>query len=167
MLDYLPHVIPVPDCPVTMISGAPGSGKSTWVRARCSVGEIVIDVDEIKGEITGSSLRSHWQDDMALAELSIEMRNDMLRSLSGTDATHCWFIVCAAEQHVRRHWIRLLRCESLVLDPGLEVVLERIERDPDRRGAVEFHKQLALKWYESYSGCVESMVIDGQQSKTA
>lgn len=72
---------------VTLVTGPPAAGKSTWVRERAARGDLVVDLDEI----AGGHDRTPAQTRAALAEA--QRRESAAASHSG-DA---WVIRCAAD----------------------------------------------------------------------
>lgn len=107
--------------PLTIVSGPPASGKTTYVRDRAGPGDIVIDLDSIMARLRPGY--EHWaQDglDKGLFNRAIRERNDMLGALSKATNGKAWFIVSAPSHQERAWWHRKLGGSVVLLHPGVE-----------------------------------------------
>lgn len=116
--------------PLTIVCGAPGSGKSTYVRANAGPRDRVICFDTIMRRLTGRP--EHHHDGRYVAR-ALELRNAMLRELAN-DYQHeaAWFIVVAARPADRRKWRARLRGKVVLMDTPLVECIRRIKLDPAR-----------------------------------
>jgi len=106
---------------VTLITGPPCAGKTTWARDRAQPGDIVLDQDAI-----GAAAMSRGLDHVAAM----------------TDGT-AWVIRCCAGQHNRVRLAAQIRATDTVhLQPPAEVLLARARqrRHPAR------HVQAVRQW---------------------
>ncbi len=133
--------------PVTIVCGAAGSGKSTYVATHLSDGDIVIDLDAIRLSL-GLSLDDKSTD--AIGEC-LATRNRMLDALHTkiTDK-QAWFIVSEPVGLFREDWAKMLGAEKvLVMMTPLNECLSRI--NATRSG---FHKVKSLHaaqvWWDKY-----------------
>jgi predicted kinase len=145
--DLLPSLIPL-----TVICGAPGSGKSTLANERASERDLVIDLDVIKAQVTGSRIYER-QDDKAW-NAAIVKRNQILYDLGRKRmAKQAFFIISAPSANERRWWKDALRPkEIIVLDTLAEVCIERIKADPRRPVEVQVrHIEAVKSWWQRYT----------------
>ena len=118
--------------PITIVCGAPASGKTTWVKDRAKAADIVIDLDDIAGR------RVQKKD---LSDV-LRKRNTLLGTLHLRKRGAAYFIVSAPTQAERNWWAGKLNGTVHLLDPGEAVCINRaIERGtPEVISAIK-------KWY--------------------
>lgn len=124
--------LPKPNYPVTLVAGPPGAGKTTYVKEHAQKGDVMCDLDMFRPG--AASLRE------AVAD-----RNRELRSL--TECQRLWFIAMAPEPWERRHWSDTLGADVLLIMPGLETCLMRIQGDGRD---VEGRMKGAHSWFRRY-----------------
>ena len=145
---FWPTLLRAPAMPVTLVCGPPASGKSSYVTANAGASDVVIDVDEIAREISGSA-RNPSRDIRykALAE-----RNRRLAELADNfEARAAWFVTTSAAGLLRERWARLLRAQRvlLILTPR-SVCMDRMIRDPERRLHIKMQTDILDKWWRNY-----------------
>ena len=90
-----PELLPKPTCKVWLICGPPASGKSTYVRANASKGDIVIDLDGIAREYGMGRERLSEATAMLLLD-----RNERLAALATEPPTStAWVIMGGASRN--------------------------------------------------------------------
>lgn len=104
-------------CPLTIVFGPPGSGKSTLVQEQAGAGDLIIDLDEIIADLAGAPI---YQAGAEWLNPGLHERNVMLGSLKD-ERRPAWFIVTGAGQADRDWW-------SAKLKPGHTTVLAVDER---------------------------------------
>lgn len=143
---------------LTIISGSPASGKSHWVRQNAGAEDLVIDVDQIRREITGRADRTFSR---VVTDQALEERNRRLGALA-TDREHprAFFIVTAAKGAMRRDWAARLgaRRSILVMTPR-HVCLRRIQEDPARLAIKAAQEGAIERWFNAYSPWVGDTII--------
>lgn len=97
---------------LTIVCGAPLSGKTTWVDQVRSVGDVVIDLDVIGSELCGTGLYD-WPLDR-LNDVGRE-RNRRLLALAAEAPGSAWFIVGEASPTWRAWWSQTLRPDRIVV----------------------------------------------------
>lgn len=141
----LPEGLPKPNCEVWLICGPPAAGKTTFVRANASKGDIIIDVDAIACEYGLG--RKHPSEATAMLLLD---RNERLAALATEPPDRvAWVIICAASEELRQWWRKVLGIQPdhlILLVPPREELYRRIMGDPDRRAVQHLHMKLVDKW---------------------
>ena len=111
---------------IHVICGPPCAGKSTYIRERASPGEIVIDFDRIAEAIGAStSHQAHgkvWEAAQAARSALIDF------TLESADTA--WIIDSLPSDNSRKRY-ETAGAEFTVLDPGIDVCMERAEERPD------------------------------------
>lgn len=115
--------------PLTIVSGPPASGKTTYLKDNAKPGDIVIDLDGIMTRL--NARYTHWSGalDKGLFNRAIRERNRMLGQLKNESGKRAWFIVSAPTNAERTWWQSKLGGDIVLLHPGAEVCKRRaIER---------------------------------------
>jgi hypothetical protein len=139
--------LPKPGCRVVLVCGPPAAGKSSYVEAHASPGDLIIDLDllarergygrERPADVTGELLRE---------------RNARLAALATVppDRT-AWVIIGAPSASLRAWWCETLGVQPddlIVLAPPREELRRRIMNDPDRSDVRQHHLELADCWLQ-------------------
>lgn len=139
--------------PLTIVCGAPGSGKSHWVREHAGPHDIVIDLDAIKAELAGCAIYSaepRWTGP------ALEARNRMLRGLADAsdqvEHKHAWFIVSAPEPAEQQWWQRQLGGTVHVMPTDEAMCVARINADHRRIGHRERMTARVAEWFAKARG---------------
>lgn len=132
--------------PLTIVCGPPGSGKSTYVYARATANDVVIDFDRIMQRFIGGATEHHT--DKAYLDRVLDSRNQQLRALA-TDMVHehAWFIVTAIDPQERERWALVLGGEVVVMDTPLDECIRRINADVTREGYRSRMIEVARRWW--------------------
>lgn len=135
-------------CHLTMISGPPGSGKSSLVAAEAGGLDVVIDLDDLAERIAPGFLPARrWTSE--LLNQAVRARNALLGSLSQMpERSRAWFVVSAPAEAERVWWAAQLQPRVVLhLDPGKAECTRRvIQRAP--RSAIALQVQAVDGWYE-------------------
>lgn len=144
--------------PLTIVCGAPASGKSTWIERHAHDGDVVIDLDAIHRERTGRSDRIRDDQDLAHA---LARRNAMLADLCHeVRAPGAFFVVGAPGGSERAKWARMLEPVSVVvIETPAEVCARRIESDPARAAVRPWTIAAAKRWWDRYERCPDDIVV--------
>jgi hypothetical protein len=135
--------------PLTIVSGPPCSGKSTYVEQQAMPGDIRICLDSIKREIDPGF--RHWSGplDYNLFVQAVRLRNARLGELKRAKAKRAWFIISAPTEAERKWWQGKLGGEVLLLHPGAAECKRRaIQRGTPKaqRGVDKWERQAKMPW---------------------
>lgn len=132
---------------LTIVCGAPGSGKSTYVARHAGAGDVVIDVDVIGSALCGTRL--HDWDKRRLIEVGRE-RNRQLMALAEPDmrGRRAWFIVSEPQAEQREWWHVMLQPEQIVVcETPASMCIARINGDAERPRT---SGKIIEQWWRTY-----------------
>ena len=133
-----------------IITGAPGSGKTTWVREKMKSGEMVLDLDAIKCALLGNK-EFHGQAVEIIPMLTV-VRDAVYRALAeNKNSGRCYVITTETDLATLRQWQVYLNAELKVMDTPKEICMERVKNDPTRPDKKVFYS-LIDKWFENWKG---------------
>lgn len=125
-----------PVCPVTLVRGPAGSGKTTYCRTTAGSDDCIIDLDDCFTEVCGV----HGHDAPGrFVEAALRLRNEKIDALSRKQDGRAYIIVGCPTDREADWWRRSLGCEVVTLAPPLWEIEAR-DISPSR-------KRLAAKWY--------------------
>lgn len=126
---------------LTVVTGPPAAGKSTWVRTHAKPGDIVIDYDRIANALTGPGADPH-NHPKAVRDTAFRARQAAVaEALKHTHTTDVYIIHSLPAQQIRERYAGH-DPHIVTLDPGRAVVMTRIaEQRPRAAHAV------AERWY--------------------
>lgn len=130
----IPHGLEPSQIPVTIVSGPPAAGKSTYIRNNAAPEDLVIDFD-VYLERIGAAI---WTKDKAQVKQAFRMRDQDLRSLARRKTGQAWLIVTAPTRKEREAWLRALgpKASVKVLNVPAHECIARIKADAGRKHAV-------------------------------
>lgn len=133
-----------------IITGAPGSGKTTWVHENMKSGEMVLDLDAIKCALLGND-EFHGQATEIVPMLTV-VRDAVYRALAeNKNSGRCYVITTETDLGTLRQWQVYLNAELKVMDTPKEICMERVKNDPTRPDKDVFYL-LIDKWFENWKG---------------
>ena len=133
-------------CRLTIVFGPPGSGKSYYIKQHSQPSDVVIDLDEIKAELSGKPIYQAGDEWVGPA---IRERNRLLGELCKLKpAQRVWFIT-TGKGYIRRQWWvdKLKPTEVVLMDTPIDVCERRINADGRRpEGLKRAHKDVLRSW---------------------
>ena len=145
--------------PLTIVCGAPGSGKTTYVMEHKAQNDTVIDLDLIASELSGAPIYHY---DKAWLSPALRERNRRLRLLSKQEAGEAWFVVTAPSPGERQWWVEQLRPRAVLImwTPALECV-RRIANDTRRTRSVDDYRLSIGGWFRRYGSRPGDRLVTG------
>ena len=133
-----------------IITGPPGSGKTTWVHENMKSGETVLDLDAIKCALLGNK-DFHAQASEIVPMITV-VRDSVFKAISeNTNKERCYVITTETDLSTLRQWQVYLNAELKVMDTPKEICMERVKNDPTRPDKDVFYS-LIDKWFENWKG---------------
>lgn len=126
---------------VTLVTGPPCGGKTTWVRQHASPGDHIVDHDLIATRVLGSPRA--WRHPKGIRDQAEQIVHQHINAIAQADDITAWIIRCAPEPRRREALASLLRAEVHVIDPGLAECLRRAAADQRPPGTAHAIRQ----WY--------------------
>lgn len=124
-----------------VVCGAPGAGKTTYVREHKAGDELVVDVDMLFSALT---LRPLYDKPEKLLGRVLDVRDFVIESLAPE-----WVISSDPSRAYREQMRREFGAEVIVLETPAAVCLGRINNDPRREGDTDWG-QLVNTWWAMY-----------------
>lgn len=105
-----PEWLPAPACRVVLVTGAPGSGKTTYAQQQARIDDQVIDLDDCFEDVCG--VHGHKADRKHL-KAALRLRNSLLAGLARKKGGTAYVIVGAPTQAEVDWWIGKLNAEHV------------------------------------------------------
>lgn len=125
-----------------VVTGSPGCGKSTWVRAVAQPGDIRFDGDALTNLLTGKTESRHHHD-KAHTKISRAAREagiaEAVRHASDLDV---YVLVSNLNQEEELRW-RTLGARFVIIDPGVDIAMQRC-----RAHRPGYKHRLVDAWYD-------------------
>lgn len=136
--------------PVTIVTGPPGSGKTTYVTERAQWGDLIVDVDALYAALSGLAW---YEKPEALLPFVIEARDAILDRLhESSDLRQAWIVTSEARQAELERMKSRYNATVLVLEIPPAECLRRIANDPRRSSTAEQWRPLVDRWWATYQG---------------
>lgn len=128
-----------------VVTGPPAAGKSSWIDARATARDIVIDLDRITQALTGPGAPAWNQDPVAIKVAHRARYAAIDEAVKHVDRVDVYLIhtMPSAKWLARyqRHG-----AEIVTVDPGRDIVLQRV-RDMRSPGLLA----VATRWYDQHA----------------
>lgn len=130
---------------LTVVTGPPAAGKSTWVRAHAKIGDIVIDYDQLANALTapGADPHNHTR---SVRNVAARARSAAItEALRYTSDVEVYIIHSIPSDEARQRYADH-DARIVTIDPGQDIVNQRIaeQRPASARAA-------ATRWYSTQS----------------
>ncbi|MEU0522754.1 AAA family ATPase [Streptomyces niveus] len=126
------------------MTGPPGAGKSSWIRAQAGPGDIVIDLDLIALALAGPGADHHAHSD-ALLKVAHRARTAALHQAEQLVDQVDVYLIHTMPQAKARARYRRLGARIHVVDPGEDVVRQRV-KDMRQPGM----ERVVTRWYQEH-----------------
>ena len=134
-LQLTPAWMPKASKPLIVVCGPPMAGKTHYVNQNAQPGDLVFDADIASQEKYGLPL--HLLDDEQHVQL-FKSRNNLIAKFNKGETPHprAWLIATAGSYRQRKFWADI-GAEVVVVHPGVDTCIMRLESDHDREAARE------------------------------
>ncbi|MGR6922569.1 AAA family ATPase [[Actinomadura] parvosata] len=125
-----------------VVTGPPASGKSTWVRAHAQPGDVVVDYDLLAGALSVPHSGTPHEHPEPVRTIAFRARTAAIREALRHVHTVDVYIIHSMP---KPEWMTTYAehgAEIVVIDPGRDVVMERIARERPASA-----KGVATRWY--------------------
>lgn len=130
-----------------LITGAPGSGKTTLAKEMMTSGDIIVDLDMIKGALLNrADLHIDARDLVPMLEV---VRAAIYQGISeGKAPGKAYIITTQNDKEILNEWCEQLNADLHIMDTPKDVCIQRIN-DDDTRPDKEVFVDLVNQWFES------------------
>jgi len=145
--------------PLTLVSGPPGAGKSTYVAERRGPRDMVLDLDEIIAKLSGFPI---YTAPASWADAGLRWRNGRLSLLGYVSSRWpaAWLVVSEPHANWRQWWVDKMGARVVVIETPIPTCIERVVAD-DRRPAhvATRHTELIDYWWRVYDRRADDLVM--------
>lgn len=137
---------------VYIITGAPGSGKSTYVKKHKKDNDLVVDLDYICAALQLET-NVHRNHDSVL-KAAICIRDSLYPFIANRwgDWCDCWIITAEADTRKLKDLESKVRAtDTIEINVPVSECLRRIEKEQSRTMCAEDFKELARKWHNKHN----------------
>lgn len=135
--------------PVTIVTGPPGAGKTTYVQKHAQWGDLILDVDALYSALSGLPW---YEKPSALLPFVLDARDAVLnRLLSASELRQAWLITSEADHAELQRLKARYSARLLVLEVDQAECLRRITADPRRAGLAHHWSPLIARWWDTYT----------------
>ncbi|MFJ1581566.1 AAA family ATPase [Streptomyces sp. NPDC088182] len=127
-----------------VITGPPGAGKSSWIRAHATARDIVIDLDLMAVAMAGPGASDHDHSPELLRVVHRARQAAVYEAEKVLDTVNVYLIHTMPQAKARARYQRL-GARIIVVDPGEAIVRQRV-RDM-RQPAMD---AVVTRWYSQY-----------------
>jgi predicted kinase len=133
---------------VFIVWGSPASGKTTYVRNNMSLGDLVVDLDNIKQAISMAD-KTSASDHLLPVALQLRELLYQLIEQRNIECDNVW-IVAGLPQKEEREQLRVrLDAELIFIDTSKEECINRAMNDKERKDK-NIQMQIIEKWFKKY-----------------
>ena len=134
----------VPAYDVSIVYGAPGSGKTTYVREHMTKGDMIVDLDILLQSITDQDM---YEGNKDLMPYVFDMRDALYDGIEKRKASfnHCWIIAGLPSKAERKMLAERMKAKLIYIEATKEECTDRILSDNKRSD-----KHLHLKYLNNY-----------------
>lgn len=129
---------------VYLVTGAPCSGKSTYVKANMSKGDLVFDLDEIVKALSFGKLHDN---NPMLIDYALEIRDLILYKLeTEQDIDTAWIIATNIKNILNQNYF--IDFEIIEINTGEQECMRRLQENPNGRDEEEI-KNVIQRYFQN------------------
>ena len=133
---------------VTIVCGAPGSGKTSWAARQMCWGDLILDIDTLYQALTGLPMYDKPQ---TLLPVVLAIRDAVVAQLNKPNQVQKAFIITTTTKHAEIiAMAQKLKGRVVVLGTASVTCLQRISADPRRKDKLEQWQQLVKRWFRDW-----------------
>jgi predicted kinase len=149
---------------VKIVCGAPGSGKTTWVKNNMKPGDLVMDQDALYAALSFQPVHSNPSN---LLPIVLSMRyslfNIVEKNYKAVFDTF-WIITSGASVETREQFEDRYQATIFVLLTPAEECIRRITTDEIRNKNMDFWSDLVNQWWKNYHERVGDTLVTYQRN---
>lgn len=120
---------------LTVVTGPPCAGKSTYIEEHAQHGDVIIDLDRIALALTTNDT-THHEYNATVRDVAIAARHAAITAAMRHRSSNVWIIDSKPSAKARRDY-EARRARTVHLDPGIAVCMQRArEHRPQHAQAV-------------------------------
>lgn len=114
---------------VTVVTGPPAAGKSTYIRQHRQPGDITIDYDDLANTLAGLKPANHDHQPHIKHVTKAARQAAIDAAIANHDNTHTVWIIHSTPSEKLLNKYRAAGAEIITIDPGKDIVMRRIKNE--------------------------------------
>ena len=135
---------------VTIVCGAPASGKTSYVKKNMQIGDFVVDLDAIRSAV-GFVEKAQRVDNLLPSILQIRDYIYSMIEHESVETTHCWIIAGLPKEQDRKALAERFCANVVFLNVSEEECIHRAMLDPERTDK-EHQIEIISKYFADMRG---------------
>lgn len=139
---------------VTLVHGAPASGKTSYVSTHKKKYDIVVDLDYIMSALSLSNNSSRSPDTFPFALDVVALMHELI-SQRKYFFEHAWILTTMIDRRKRKQLAAKLNADIIHINTDRDTCLERAKRDDNRADKI-LHKKIINKYFDEYEPDIDT-----------
>lgn len=142
---------------VTIVCGAPGSGKTTYAKSQMQEGDLIVDHDLLYQALSGLE---YYNKPIELFPYVWAAWDTVIEELiSRQDIYRAWVVACLPNGDDRETLAYRLNAKVILIESLEFACINRIEKDSRRNKQARYWEKIIHKWFKDYTPRNEDVVI--------
>lgn len=135
---------------VFIVFGAPGSGKTYYVKQHKLKSDLVLDLDYICAALMLEE--EIYLNHDSILSVALQVRETIYKCVEKRQGkwTRCWIITSMSDEVLIKALAIRLKAEIIKIDTPLEQCIKNIQQDERRKKVTEVYLKIAREWFESF-----------------